>query len=148
MRAILLIALVACSSSNGEKEALKLANDLANDAVARIAVSLKSDRPVDGMFDCAITSMNETLTKAGGTYAELATKLQRLCDHDVPLATIKHSVEKAEAAHAKDPKDTMLTECVVNDIPLALPALKNRDEAKELLARYVIVCPNEKLRAQ
>ncbi len=145
MRWLLTLALVACSSSNGEKEALKLANDLATDAVANIEASMAAGKPVDGIFDCVANAMNETLMKAGGSYAALATKLTKLCDHDVPLAAIAKSVEEAEAARAKSPNDKMLTECVVNDVKFALPSLKNRDAAKDLLARYAVACPDEKL---
>jgi hypothetical protein len=147
MRMLLVIAITAfgCNSDNGEKAALKLSNDLATDAVAKIRVSIVGDRPVDGIFDCVAMAGAETLTKAGGAYAELAKTLTQLCDHDVPLAAIKKSVEKAEAAHAKNPADKMLTECVVNDVGIALKSLKNRDDAKDLLARYAIACPGERL---
>ncbi len=164
MRAwIVALALVGCSSSNGEKEALKLANDLATDAVAKIDVAMKAGRPVDGIFDCVAAAMTETLVKAGGAYAELGTKLTRLCDHDVPLAAITKSVAEVEAARAKSPNhksderrtrssaegdakvdDKMLTACVVNDIGFALKALKTPEEAKPLLARYAVACPDEK----
>jgi len=142
---LLALALLGCSSSNGEKEALKLANDLATDAVAKIDVAMAAGRPVDGIFQCVAAAMNDTLLEAGGAYADLATKLAKLCDHDVPLAAIAKSVEAAEAAHAKKPNDKMLTECVVNDVTIALSSLKNRDDAKPLLARYAIACPGEKL---
>lgn len=146
MRALVIATavLVGCSSSNGEKEALKLANDLATDAVAKIDVAMKAGRPIDGVFDCVAAAMTDTLVKAGGAYAELATKLTRLCDHDVPLAAIAKSVAETEAARAKSPNDKMLTACVVNDIGLALKSLKNRDEAAPLLARYAVACPDEK----
>jgi hypothetical protein len=141
---VLSLVLMGCSS-DGEKEALKLANDLATEGVAKIEAAFKAGRPVDGIFECVANAMNETLMKAGGAYAELATKLGRLCDHDVPLAAIAKSVEEIEAARAKKPADTMLTECMVNDVSFAMKSLKNRDEAKPLLARYAIACPGEKL---
>ena len=141
---MLALVLLGCES-DGEKEALKLANDLATNAVAKIDVAMKAGRPVDGIFECVANAMNDTLVKAGGAYAELATKLGRLCDHDVPLAAIMTSVEKIEAERAKKPNDTMLTECMVNDVSFAMKALKNQDEAKPLLARYATACPGEKL---
>lgn len=140
----LALAILGCSS-NGEKEALKLANDLATEAVAKIDVAMKAGRPVDGVFECIATAANKTLMQAGGAYAELATKLAKLCDHDVPLAAIAKSVEATEAARAKSPNETMIPECIVNDVTFALGSLKNRDAAKELLARYAIACPDSKL---
>ncbi len=144
-RWLIALALVGCSSNNGEKEALQLADDLTRDALTKIEAAMASGRPVDGVFQCVVTAGNEIMMTAGGEYAVRATKLQNLCDRDVPLAAIAKSVEAAEAARAKSPADKMLTACFVNDMKIALKSLKKRDDAKALLERFAIVCPDEKI---
>jgi hypothetical protein len=149
MRALALaLALVAgCKQSDGREEALKLANDLGTDALAKINAAMAAGKPTDAIFDCAAV-LGDELRKGGGAYVELADKLEKLCDHDVPLAVIEKSVQTVEAARAKAPDDKMLTACMVDgqmDIGLALKSLKNRDDAKALLARFAVACPDEKL---
>lgn len=147
MRALLLIlALAACKRSDGTEEALQLANELATDALAKANANMAAGKAVDALFDC-VAVLDDELRKGGGAYVELADKLAKLCGHDAPLAAIENSVKIIEAARAKSPHDTMLTECLAErlDIGLALESLKKRDDAKAFLARYEVACPGEKL---
>jgi hypothetical protein len=144
MRAVLLLALIACKSEDEQVNDFLVKN--ATKGVAELKQILADDpakRPLDwGMVTrCADMVNIDLLAKAN---PPLAGELRRLCTKDVPLAMMTYETELAEAAVKAKPNAEFWVEChspTFNFAKDQMAEAKTVDLAKDLIARMQAACP-------
>ncbi len=129
-----------------DKAATDYVTESAKEDVAKLKAALTSPNPGDAKYSCAQMANIDALEKVPGNKA-LAAELRQLCTKDLYLAMIKVEVEKAEAARKAKPDEQMLSECYNATYSYAkdeMTTAKTLDSAKDLLARFDVVCPPKK----
>lgn len=145
-----LVVLVACGKDKAKAEEPDPALDFVvkgvTEAIPQIKAAMASPKPSDGIFKCAHMANIDDLKKSSKHQA-LAAELEQLCTLDLHLAIIKTAAEQAEAARKAKPDEQVLSECYSGELAVAKGELEKAGKlaaAKDLLARFAAVCPNEK----
>jgi hypothetical protein len=111
--------------------------------LAELDKLLASDDPGAASSTCAVIEVDfPAIEKAD---SKLAETLKARCGRDLAVRSLARFVEKAEAAHAKDPTDTFSKECSSYPIymkPVTAAGVAADDaEVAKIKARYDVVCP-------
>jgi hypothetical protein len=140
-----LLVAAACGKSSGgssDDPGVQYVVDGAKEAIPKIKAAIAAGTPSAARYDCAHMANLDTLTKAD---AKLAGELKQLCTHDLLIATMKVSVEKAEIARKAKPDEKVLSECFDAEYEVArtdLVGYHAEDEsAKAIEARFATACP-------
>ncbi|MFN0247736.1 MAG: hypothetical protein ACKV2T_12690 [Kofleriaceae bacterium] len=135
----------SAKEAEDDDPALSFVADGAKEGVEKIKAAIAAGKPGDAIFKCAHTANIDTL-KNSKPHAALAAELEQLCNVDLPLAMITKGVEEAETARKAKPDDKVLSECFNAYMSTAYDEMKKAKteaKAKDALARFAVVCPEQ-----
>jgi hypothetical protein len=117
----------------------------AREQLAELDKRLASDDPGSASSICSV--IKGDIPAIAKSDAKLAETLTTKCGRDLAVRGLERFVERAEAVHAKDPKDTFGKECSSFSIfmkPVDSAGAASDPKVAELKTRFDAVCPPKK----